>query len=116
MIYTQSLLRVGREVCTYIIIIIIIIITIIIISTLPKGRSLASKFYNRLCFQPFSSLLHTTPQPNHLSFPFWVFLSSSCLPVFPLVLISSNRPLSLYVRSSSSFFPKLSLLCFFPLL
>src|SRR6478609_4000728 len=54
-------------------------------------------------------------QPNHLASPFWVFLSSSCLPVFPLVLISLNRPLSLYVRSSSSFFPKLSLSCFFPL-
>src|SRR6476619_6327652 len=67
------------------VVIVIVIIIIIIISSLPKGMSLASKFSNRLCFQLFSSLLHTTPQPNHLLFPFLVLISSSCLPVFPLV-------------------------------
>src|SRR6478609_6163862 len=53
----------------------------IIISSLPKGRSLASKFSNSLCFQPSSSCPHMSHLIHHRSCPFLAFpLVSSILP------------------------------------
>src|SRR6476469_4114545 len=61
---------------------------IIIISSLPKGRSLASKFSNSLGFQPSSSYHHMPHPIHHRSCPF--LASPFFLPFSLLAPISSD--------------------------
>src|SRR6476469_3394211 len=87
-------------------------IIIIIISSLPKGRSLASKLSNSLGFQPSSSYPQMFHLIHHRSCPFLAFPLVSFLPFSLLAPISSdNLPLQL-VQSSSSFCPISFLLSF----
>src|SRR6476469_5806623 len=86
-------------------------IIIIIISSLPKGRSLASQFSNFLGFQPSSSYPHKSHLIHHRSCPFLAFLLVSFLPFSLLALISSDHLLH-RVQSSSSFCPISFLLIF----
>src|SRR6478609_5284212 len=86
--------------------------TIIIISSLPKGRSLPSKFSNSLGFQSSSSYAHMSHLIHHrlcpfLAFPLVSFLSFSLLA--PILL--DHLPLQ-HVQSSSSFCPISFLLSF----
>src|SRR6476619_3974656 len=81
----------------------IAIIIIIIISSLPKGRSPASKFSISLGFQPSSSYPHMSHLIHHRSCPFLAFPLVSFLSFSILAPISSDHlPLQL-VQSSSSF-------------
>src|SRR6476619_1288640 len=66
---------------------------IIIISSLPKGRSLASKLSNSLGFQPSSSYPHMSHLIHHRSCPLLAFPLVSFLP-FSLVAPISIRPIS----------------------
>src|SRR6476469_3645093 len=85
---------------------------IIIISSLPKGRSLASQFSKSLGFQPSSSYPHMSHLIHHRSCPFLAFPLVSFLPFSLLASISSDhRPLQ-HVKSSSSFCPISFLLSF----
>src|SRR6476659_10269114 len=85
---------------------------IIIISSLPKGRSLASKFSNSLGFQPSSSYPHMSHLIHHRSCPFLAFPLVSFLPFSLLTPISSDHLPLQHVQSSSSFCPISSLLSF----
>src|SRR6478609_636470 len=78
---------------------------IIIISSLPKGRSLASKFSNSLGFQPSSSYPHMSHLIYHRSCPFLAFPLVSFLPFSLLAPISSDHLPLQHVQSSSSFCP-----------
>src|SRR6478736_2858710 len=89
-----------------------VIIIIIIISSLPKGRSLASKFSNSLGFQPSSSYPHMSHLIHHRSCPFLVFPLVSFLPFSLLAPISSDHLPLQHVQSSSSFCPISFLLSF----
>src|SRR6476661_624929 len=82
-----------------------ILIYIIIISSLPKGRSLASKLSNSLGFQPSSSYPHMYHLIHHRSFPFLDVPLVSFLPFSLLALISSDHLPLQHVQSSSSFCP-----------
>src|SRR6476469_7324147 len=79
-------------------------IIIIIISSLPKGRSLASKFSNSLG-QPSSLYPHMSHLIHHRSCLFLAFPLVSFLPFFLLgSILSDHLPLQ-HVQSSSSFCP-----------
>src|SRR6476661_4574039 len=78
---------------------------IIIISSLPKGRSLASKFSNSLGFQPSSSYPHMSHLIHNRSCPFLAFPLVSFLPFSLLAPISSDHLPLQHVQSSSSFCP-----------
>src|SRR6478609_2443657 len=81
----------------------IYLVIIIIISSLPKGRSLASKFYNSLAFQPSSSYHHMSHPIHYRSCPFLAFPLVSFLPFSLLAPISSDHLPLQHVQSSSSF-------------
>src|SRR6476469_389736 len=66
-------------------------IIIVIISSLPKGRSLASKLSNSLGFQPSSSYPHMSHLIHHRSCPFLTFPFFSFLPFSLLAPISSDH-------------------------
>src|SRR6476469_10119107 len=84
---------------------VLVVLVIIIISSLPKGRSLASKFSNSLGFQPSSSYSHMSHVIHHRSCPFLAFPLVSFLPFSLLVpILSDHLPLQ-HVPSSSSFCP-----------
>src|SRR6476619_6479279 len=85
---------------------------IIIISSLPKGRSLASKFSNYLGFQPSSSYPHMSHLIHHRSCPFLAFPLVSFLSFSLLAPISSDHLTLQHVQSSSSFSPISFLLSF----
>src|SRR6476661_4420551 len=85
---------------------------IIIINSLPKGRSLASKFSNSLGFQSPSSYPHMSHLIHHRSCPFLAFPLVSFLPFSLLAPISSDHPPLQHVQSSSSFCPISFLLSF----
>src|SRR6476469_9509875 len=91
---------------------VLVVIIIIIISSLPKGRFLASKFSNSLGFQPSSSYSHMSHLIHHRSCPFLAFPLVSFLPFFHLAPISSDHLPLQHVQSSSSFCPKSFLLSF----
>src|SRR6476469_7120479 len=85
---------------------------LIIISSLPKGRSLASKFSNSLGFQPSSSYHHMSHPIHHRSCPFLAFPLVSFLPFSLLApILSDHLPLQ-HGQSSSSFCPISFLLSF----
>src|SRR6476619_5702343 len=86
--------------------------TFIIISSLPKGRSLASKFSNSLGFQPSSSYPHMSHLMHHQSCPFLPFPLVPFLPFYLLAPISSDHLPLQHVQSSSSFCPIPFLLSF----
>src|SRR6476619_5309992 len=87
-------------------------ILIIIISSLPHGRSLASKFSNSLGFQPSSSYPHMSHLIHNRSCPFLAFSLFSFLPFSLLApILSDHLPLH-HVQSSSSFCPISFLLSF----
>src|SRR6476661_5268082 len=88
------------------------IIIIIIFSSLPKGRSLASKFFNSLNFQPSSSYHHMSHPIHHRSCPFLAFPLVSFRPFSLLAPISSDYLPLQHVQSSSSFCPISFLLSF----
>src|SRR6476661_4946867 len=87
-------------------------IVIIIISSLPNNRSLASKFFNSLGFQPSSSYPHMSHLIHHRSCPFLAFRLVSFFPFSLLAPISSDHLLLQYVQSTSSFCPISFLLSF----
>src|SRR6476661_6130229 len=76
-----------------------------IISSLPKGRSLASKFSNPLGFQPSSSYPHMSHLIHHRSCPSLAFPLVSFLPFSLLAPTSSNHLPLQHVQSSSSLCP-----------
>src|SRR6476469_2594693 len=78
---------------------------IIIISSLPKGRSLASKFSNCLGFQPSSLYPHVSHLIHRRSCPFLAFPLVSFLPFSLLAPISSDHLPLQHVQSRSSFCP-----------
>src|SRR6478609_2233018 len=86
--------------------------TCIIICSLPKGRSLASKFSNSLGFQPSSSYPHMFHLIHHRSCQFVAFPLVSFLPFSLLAKISSDHLPLQHVQSSSSFCPISFLLSF----
>src|SRR6476469_5683582 len=88
------------------------LIIIIIISSLPKGRSLASKFSSSLGFQPSSSYPYMSHLIHHRSCPFLVFPLVSFLPFSLLAPITSDHLPLQHVQSSSSFCPVSFLLSF----
>src|SRR6476619_1773840 len=81
-------------------------------SSLPKGRSLASKFSSSLGFQPSSSYHHMSHPIHHRSCPFLAFPLVSFLPFSLLAPISSDHLPLQHVQSSSSFCPISFLLSF----
>src|SRR6476469_9998349 len=83
-----------------------------IISSLPKGRYLASKISNSLGFQPSSSYPHMSHLIHHQSCPFMAFPLISFLPFSILAPISSDHLPLQHVQSSSSFGPISFLLSF----
>src|SRR6476469_5608520 len=85
--------------------IMLILSFIIIISSLPKGRSLASKISNSLGFQPSCSYHHMSHPIHHRSCPFLAFPLVSFLLFSLLAPISSNHLPLQHVQSSSSFCP-----------
>src|SRR6476661_1275718 len=85
---------------------------IIIISSLPKGRSLASKFSNSLGFQPSSSYPHMSQLIYHRSCPFLAFPLVSFLPFSLLAPISADHLPLQHVQYRSSFCPISFLLSF----
>src|SRR6476469_5235906 len=84
-------------------------IIVIIISSLPKGRSLASKFSNSLGFQPSSSYPHVSHLTHHRSCPFLAFPLVSFLPFSLLFLFS-------FMELSTCSFVLLSIQLTFPIL
>src|SRR6476619_533391 len=78
-------------------------VIIIIISSLPKGKSLASKFSNSLGFQPSSSYPHMSHVIHHRSCPFLAFPLVSFLPFSLLAPISSDHLPLQHFQSSYSF-------------
>src|SRR6476469_8552826 len=86
--------------------------SVIIISSLPKGRSLTSKFFNSLGFQPSSSYPHMSHLIHHRSRPFLAFPLVSFLSFSLLAPISSDQLPLQHVQSSSSFCPISFLLSF----
>src|SRR6476469_7325406 len=91
----------------------LILPVIIMISSLPKGRSLTSKFSNCLGFQPSSSYPHMSHLIHYRSCPFLAFPLVSFLPFSLLAPISSDHLTLQHIRSSSSFCPISFLLSFF---
>src|SRR6476469_3650986 len=91
---------------------VLVVLVIIIISSLPKGRSLASKFSNSLGFQPSSSYSHMSHLMHHRSCPFLAFPLVSFLPFSLLAPISSDHLPLQHAQSSSSFYPISFLLSF----
>src|SRR6478609_8035632 len=85
---------------------------IIVISSLAKGRSLASKSSNSLDFQPSSSYPHMFHLIHHRSCPFLASPLVSFLPFSLQAPISSDHLPLQHVQSSSSFCPISFLLCF----
>src|SRR6476469_1604144 len=85
---------------------------VIIISSLPKGRSLASKISNSLGFQLSSSYPHISHLIHHRSCPFLAVPLVSFLPFSLLASISSDHLSLQHVQSSSAFCPISFLLSF----
>src|SRR6478609_8424494 len=83
-----------------------------VISYLPLGRSLISKFFNSLCFQPSSSYSHMSHVTHHRSCLFLAFPLVSFLSFSLLAPISSDHLPLHHVQSSSSFCPISCLLSF----
>src|SRR6476619_3997762 len=85
---------------------------IIIISSLPRGRPLASMISNPLGFQPSSSYPHMSHLIHHRSWPFLAFPLVFLLSFSLLAPISSDYLPLQHVQSSSSFCPISFLLSF----
>src|SRR6476469_2394646 len=91
---------------------VLVVLVIIIISSLPKGRSLASEISNSLGFQPSSSYSHMSHLIHHRSCPFLAFPLVFFLPFSLLAPISSDHLPLQDVQSCSSFCPISFLLSF----